>query len=165
MTPSHAMIFTMLPDSKTSTCIGLWLWWTCFDALWKCNKESYQYDDEAVSIHFQHPKQTTQFKADYNRLVLLPRDAMLAWYMLPSCVRLSSVCPFVNKWLVVKEFLMWGHMWLAGKTVCDPSNTCHSWAHLRWLRRCAIQIDVYFTYFTQWSSYKVSKQVSLIESS
>jgi len=35
---------------------------------------------------------------------------MLAWYMLPSCVRLSSVCPFVNKWLVVKEFLMRGHI-------------------------------------------------------
>jgi len=67
---------------------------TCFDALWECNKESHQHDDEAMCIHFQHPKQTTQFEADYNRLVLLPRDAMLAWYI--CCPRVSVCHPFVR---------------------------------------------------------------------
>ena len=81
---------------------------TCFDAPWECNKDSHQYDDEVMCIHFQHPKQTTQFKADYNRLVLLPRDAMLAWYVVivcPTVLRSSvrlSVCDKMTKPMITQ---------------------------------------------------------------
>jgi len=37
---------------------------------------------------------------------------------------------------------------VGGRLNCDPSNMWYSRAHWRWLWRCDIQIDIYFTLLT-----------------
>ena len=82
----------------------------------------------------------------------------------------------VDKWVVsckrmYATSLGWSHMvnacgvkaewfiplWVADKTqkLCDPFNTCHSWAHWRWLRRCAIYKSTFTLLFTNYFTYTI----------